>query len=369
MSLLSFRCRHQYPGGFQLDVAFELNHPITSLFGPSGSGKTSVLSTIAGFLRPQSGEVRLGDRTVLDTARRVYLPPERRRLGVVFQDHLLFPHLTVEANLRYGRRHRSRRRSPIEMSRVVEVLEIGGLLGRYPGKLSGGEQQRVALGRALLCGPELLLMDEPLASLDARLKARILAYLQRVVAEWQIPTLFVSHSQADVRRVADWVVVLKQGRVVTSATPDVALGQPEPLGWKNSAGPVNLLRLEQVQSCDDHATGRIGDQLLYLPPLEHLLGATQECPGDGGATSPTFVQFAPTDVTLSRHDVAGLSARNHLQGRVCQVVPLRQAVFVAVDIGQMLWVQVTPEAAAELELKPGSPVICLLKAHSLRVVD
>ena len=371
MSLLSFQCRHQYPGGFELDVAFELNHPITSLFGPSGSGKTSVLSIVAGFLRPQTGKVRLGDRTVLDTAGRMHLPPERRELGVVFQDHLLFPHLTVEDNLRYGQRRRSRRRRSIELSRVVEVLEIGGLLGRYPGRLSGGEQQRVALGRALLCGPQLLLMDEPLASLDARLKARILAYLQRVVAEWQIPTLFVSHAQADVRRVADWVVILKQGRVVTSATPDVALGQPEPLGWKNSTGPVNLLRLEQVQSCDDHATGRVGDQLLYLPPLEAAAATTCGGAPSGGAPSgsPTFVQFSPTDVTLSRHDVAGLSARNHLQGRVCQVVPLRQAVFVAIDVGQVLWAEVTPEAAAELELTPGSPVICLLKAHSLHVVD
>ncbi len=360
MSLLSFQCRHQYPGGFQLDVRFELNHPVTSLFGPSGSGKTSVLSTIAGFMRPESGKVRLGDRTVLDAAGRVYLPPERRHLGVVFQDHLLFPHLTVEANLRYGRRHRGRRqrpKRPIELSRVVEVLEIGGLLARYPANLSGGEQQRVALGRALLSGPELLLMDEPLASLDARLKARVLAYLQRVVAEWEIPTLFVSHSQSDVRQVADWVVVLEKGHVVTSATPDVALSRPEPLGWKNATGPVNLLRLGEVQSCDDHATGRVGDQLLYLPPLETP------------AASPMFVEFSPTDVTLSRHDVTGLSTRNHLQGRVCQIVPLRREVFVAIDIGQVIWAEVTPEAVAELGLELGTQVICLLKAHSIRVVD
>lgn len=369
MSLLSFQCRHQYRGGFQLDVSFELSHPVTSLFGPSGSGKTSVLSTIAGFLHPQRGKVSLGDRTVLDTAGGVHLPPEQRHLGVVFQDHLLFPHLTVEANLRYGRRHRSRRRRPVELARVVEVLEIGGLLRRYPGRLSGGEQQRVALGRALLSGPELLLMDEPLASLDARLKARILAYLQRVTAEWQIPTLFVSHSQADVRRVADWVVVLEKGQVVTSATPDVALSRPEPLGWKNATGPVNLLRLEEVQSRDGHTTGRIGDQWLHLPPMEtppRPSGGALARPTDG---TPTFVEFSPTDVTLARRDVAGLSARNHLRGRVCQLVPLSRAVFVAVDIGQVLWAEVTPEAVSELDLKPGSQVICLLKAHSLRVVD
>lgn len=357
MSLLSFQCRHRYPGGFQLDVTFELSRPVTSLFGPSGSGKTSVLSTIAGFLHPQIGKVRLGNQIVLDTATNVNVPPEQRRSAMVFQDHLLFPHLTVEANLRYGQRHRRRQRRPIGLPRVVEVLEIGGLLRRYPRNLSGGERQRVALGRALLSAPELLLMDEPLASLDARLKARVLAYLQRVVAEWEIPTLFVSHSQADVRRVADWVVVLEQGRVVGSAIPQVALAQPEPLGWKNATGPVNLLRLQHFQSREDHATARIGDQLLYLPPA------------DASTRSPAFVQFSPTDVTLSRQDVAGLSARNHLRGRVCQIVRLDRAVFVAVDIGEVLWAEVTPEAAAELDLVPGNQLVCLLKAHSLRLVD
>ncbi len=357
MSLLSFECRHRFSGGFELDVAFETNHAVTSLFGPSGSGKTSVLSAIAGFLCPQSGKVQIGNRVLLDTAERVNVAPERRHLGIVFQDHLLFPHLTVQGNLRYGHRHRRRRRRNIELSRVVEVLEIGRLLRRYPRNLSGGERQRVALGRALLSGPELLMMDEPLASLDATLKARILDYIQRVTAEWAIPVLFVSHSQAEVRRIAQWVVVLQKGRVVAGATPEVALSRPEPLGWKNSTGPMNLLRLDHFQTDKDHATGRVGDQLLYLPRIGTLPG------------TPIFVQFSPTDVTLSRHDVSGLSTRNHLRGRVCQLVTVDRDVFVAVDIGQILWAEVTPEAAAELDLALGSEVICLLKAHSLQVVN
>ncbi len=356
MSLLSFQCRHRYPGGFELDVAFELDHPVTSLFGPSGSGKTSVLAAIAGFLQPASGSIRLGDQTVLDTAAGLHLPPEQRRVGVVFQEHLLFPHMTVEANLRYGQKHRRQRRS-VSMDRVVEVLQVGALLGRYPGKLSGGERQRVAIGRALLSGPELLLMDEPLASLDRALKARILSYLERVVAEWGIPTLFVTHSQAEVRRLAHWVIVLKQGRVVADGRPDEALSRPEPLGWKNSMGPANLLRLDPVEFHQGHAHGRIGDQSLYVPLEETPAGA------------PLFVQFTPTDVTVCRHDVAGVSARNHLLGRVCQVVPVEQAVFVAIDVGQILWAEVTPEAVTELALEPGSEVTCLLKAHSLHVVE
>jgi len=354
MSLLSFRCRHRFAGGFDLDAEFEIEHAVTSLFGPSGAGKTTVLGMIAGFHRPEAGRITLGDRVLLDTDRGVCLPPERRQVGMVFQDHLLFPHLSVEANLRFGERRRRRR--PIELSRVAEVLEIGDLLGRYPRNLSGGERQRVAVGRALLSGPELLLMDEPLASLDASLKARILAYLERVVAEWNVPTLFVTHSQAEVRRLAHWVVVVRQGRVVAAGTPDDALSRPEPLGWRNSMGPVNLLRLDHVATLDGRATGRVGDQVLHLPPL------------DGPIATPLFVQFSPADVTLARHDAAGLSARNHLRGTIRQIVPVDRAAFVAVDIGQILWAEVTPEAASELELRAGDPVVCLLKVHSLRPV-
>jgi len=358
MSRLSFDCRHRFPGGFELDVAFESDYAVTALFGPSGSGKTSVLSIIAGFLRPQSGKVVLAEQSVLDTTAGLCTAAERRHVGVVFQDHLLFPHLTVEANLRYGQRHRRRGSGrPVDFARAVDVLEIGPLLGRYPQNLSGGERQRVALGRALLSGPELLLMDEPLASLDERLKMRILVYLERVVRELNVPTLFVTHGQGEVRRLAGWVVVLEKGRVVASGTPEIALSQPAPLGWKNSLGPANLLRVDQLEMHADHATGRVGDQLLYLLP--------QDIP----PTRPLFVQFSPVDATLSRGDLPGLSARNRLRGRVCQLVTLGQAVFVAVDIGQIFWAEVTPEAAAELQLTTGVEVTCLLKAHSLRIVN
>lgn len=357
MPLLEFQCRHCFPSGFQLDAAFELDHRFTTLFGPSGAGKTTVLSIIAGFVLPQQGRVRLGNRTLLDTAGGASVPVQNRSIGVVFQDALLFPHLTVEGNLRYGQRHRKARKRVVEFSRVVEVLEIGGLLGRYPRNVSGGERQRVALGRALLSGPELLLMDEPLASLDAPLRTRILAYLERVVAQWDIPTLFVTHSQVEVRRAAEWVVVLENGRVVGTGVPDDALGRPEPLGWSNSTGPTNLLRLDRVEAADGEIRAWVGSQPLLLPP---------QTPSGG---SPRFVQFSPTDVILSRQDVSGISARNHLRGRVCRIAQSNQAVFVAIDIGQILWVEVTPAAVSELDLQPGVEVVCLLKTHSLSVVE
>jgi molybdate transport system ATP-binding protein len=353
---LSLSCRHAYPGGFILDATFQTSHRVTAVFGPSGSGKTTLLGLVAGFLRPQKGRILLDDRLLVDTSLGLVLPPEKREIGYVFQDHLLFPHLTAEGNLRYGQRHRRGGR-PIAMERVVEVLEIGPLLRRYPKHLSGGERQRVALGRALLSGPRLLLMDEPLASLDAPLKARILAYLERIVAQWEIPTLFVTHSQAEVRRLAQWVIVLDRGRIVASGTPEEALSRPEPLGWKNATGPMNLLRLDDVQFASEETLGHVGGQAIHIPPLP------------APAAMPVFVEFSPADVTLSRQDIPGLSARNHLRGRVCRLVALDRAVFVAVDIGQILWAEVTPQAVAELQLASGVEVTCLLKAHSLRVLE
>jgi molybdate transport system ATP-binding protein len=217
---LSFQCRHRFPGGFALDAAFDTSAQVTALFGPSGSGKTSVLYMIAGLLRPQSGTIQFDELTWLDTRRGMCVKPERRHVGFVFQDHLLFPHLSVERNLMYGRRRLPGRSSAIEPARVIEVLELGELLDRPTRNLSGGEKQRVALGRSLLSGPELLLMDEPLAALDERLKDRILTYLARVVAEWHVPTIYVSHSAAEVRRMADRVIVLEQGRVSQHGPPE-----------------------------------------------------------------------------------------------------------------------------------------------------
>ena len=192
------------------------------ILGPSGSGKTSILYILAGLLRPKSGVIQLGSATWLDTGRHVNLKPERRRVGFVFQDHLLFPHLSVEQNLMYGRRRREGAQS-IAPARVIEVLELGELLTRYPRNLSGGEKQRVALGRSLLSEPELLLMDEPLAALDEGLKDRVLAYLERIVAEWRVPTIYVSHNAAEVRRLAERVIVIESGQVTQCGTPDEVL--------------------------------------------------------------------------------------------------------------------------------------------------
>ena len=223
MSLLEFRCRRRYPSGFVLQANFATASAVTALFGPSGSGKTSILSMIAGLRRPDQGVIRLAGRALFDSAAAIRLPPEARRIGYVFQDQLLFPHLNVRRNLLYGWRRRPPQARVIAWARVLEVLELGDMLERLPHTLSGGQRQRVALGRALLCGPELLLLDEPLAALDAALKQRVLDYVEQVLNEWRVPTLYVTHDPGEVKRLAQAVVVLENGVVRAAGPPDEVL--------------------------------------------------------------------------------------------------------------------------------------------------
>jgi len=223
MSLLDFRCRLRYPSGFQLDAAFSTDHQVTAICGPSGSGKTTILSIIAGLRRPDQGSVRLSMRLLEDRSAGIHLAPEKRRVGYVFQDHLLFPHLSVKGNLLYGWKRRPGGTVTIDYRRVVEVLELEGTLDRLPHTLSGGQRQRVALARALLRSPELLLLDEPLASLDDTLKERVLDYVEQVFEEWRIPTLYVTHDAREVKRLAQWVVNLEEGRVLSVGTPQEGL--------------------------------------------------------------------------------------------------------------------------------------------------
>lgn len=216
---LSFRARHRYASGFTLDIAFELERGVTALCGPSGNGKSTVLGILAGTLAPQDARVVHDGIVFVDTDKGIFLPPERRGVGFVFQDHLLFPHMSVRENLSYGVSRKPAR--AVDFDRVVSILEIGTLLDRAPHTLSGGQRQRVALGRALLRGPSLLLLDEPLTGLDAELKARILDDLRRVFDEWKVPTLFVSHDVSDVERLADHIVTLRGG-AVEAAPPSAA---------------------------------------------------------------------------------------------------------------------------------------------------
>ena len=203
-------------GALDLSARFETTGGVTALFGPSGAGKTSVVNMIAGLLKPDRGRIALDDTVLFDSVKGIDVPAHRRRIGYVFQEGRLFPHLSVRQNLDYGRRMSGRPREVGEFERIVALLDIGHLLDRRPGKLSGGERQRVAVGRALLMGPRLLLLDEPLASLDTGHKREILPYLVRLRDDAGIPMVYVTHTPAEARRIATTVVRLDAGRVIAA---------------------------------------------------------------------------------------------------------------------------------------------------------
>jgi molybdate transport system ATP-binding protein len=200
-------------GEFSVEASFASEGRVTGLFGASGAGKTSLISMIAGLLRPDRGIIAIDSETLDDTAMRLHVPTHRRRIGYVFQDARLFPHLDVRANLDYGRRMNRLTEDPAQQRRVTDLLDIGNLLDRRPGQLSGGERQRVALGRALLSQPRLLLLDEPLGSLDEARKEEILPYLVRLRDEAGVPMVYVSHDADEMRKLATQIVMLKRGRV------------------------------------------------------------------------------------------------------------------------------------------------------------
>ena len=357
MTRLTFDCRFAYDGGFQLAAAFESSDRVGALFGPSGAGKSTVFALIAGLLRPQAGRIALDDEVFVDVERRTFLAPERRRIGVVFQDQRLFPHLSVRKNLEFGLRYaRARAASSVDYDRVVRLLDLGSLADRMPATLSGGQRQRVAVGRALLRGPRLLLMDEPVSALDEAAKEQVLEYVRRVVDEFRLPTLFVSHDQADVRRAADRVIVLDGGRVVDTAPVDEAF---EPGRWarrQRPLTPVNWLRVGPIERRDGGWAGAVGGQTAHLPAAaEPFVGRE------------AHVQFLPRDVTLAEREVVGLSARNQWHGTVREVIVSEDRVFAAIDIGQFVWAEVTPGVVAELKLAPGRAIVSIVKASALSV--
>src|SRR6056297_1536037 len=295
---------HHAFGGFTLDAAFQAPPGVTVLFGRSGSGKTTLVNAVAGLLMPDAGRIRSGDWTLLDTEAGVRLRPHRRRLGYIFQEGRLFPHLTVRQNLSYGGWFAPRGVPREDMGRVVDLLGIGHLLDRRPGALSGGEKQRVAIGRALLSAPRAILADEPLASLDEARKAEILPYLERLRDEVDIPILYVSHSASEVARLATTVVALDAGRVVAQGRAEEVLGDPAitPLGARE-AGAVLAARV--VRHHDDGLTELDADgAALWLPRVDRPEGADLR------------VRIAAHDVIVARGRPDGLSALNVLPGVV-----------------------------------------------------
>ena len=318
----------QQLGAFRLDVKFSAEAPIVGLFGRSGSGKTSVINAIAGIATPRRGSIRINDVVLFDTARRIDMPPEERRVGYVFQDALLFPHMDVESNLLYGQRLRPPKDRFIEEARVVELLGLGALLHRKPKALSGGEKQRVAIGRALLAQPRILLMDEPLASLDVPRKTEILDYVERLRDELSIPIVYVSHSVTEITRLADTVVVLADGKCLAVGAVDDVMGRLDlnPDAGRYEAGSVLDTRVAAHDSEGSADDARIRRRRPHRPASRSARSANACAPGFARATcrfrfesrlkSVYSTCFRPAVTAIDEE--SGSDRRSATRGRRCR---------------------------------------------------
>jgi molybdate transport system ATP-binding protein len=339
-------------GTFRIDARFSAAPGLTALFGRSGSGKTTLVDIVGGLVKPDRGRVAIDGQVLVDTERGIFVERHRRRIGYVFQDSRLFPHMTVRRNLLYGRwfnRHAGS--TTTDLGPVVELLGIGHLLERRPALLSGGEKQRVAIGRALLAHPQVLLMDEPLASLDEARRAEILPYIERLRDEAGIPILYVSHSVAEVARLATTVVILTEGKVAAVGPVADIL----PLADTGDAGSV----LDAVVTRHDEA--------FQLSVLSSAAGELQvpRLSAPVGATVRAYIRGR--DVMLSLRPPEEISALNVLAGRVAAIVPVSNGAQAEVRLdcnGANLTARLTAKSAARLKLAPGLPVYAVIKSVS-----
>src|SRR5881394_1320164 len=306
--MLSVAVEHRL-GDFLLDAAFESGAGLTALFGRSGSGKTSLVNAIAGLIRPERGRILVDGAVLTDTARRVFVPARQRKIGYVFQEGRLFPHLTVRQNLLYGRWFASRRGQAGEVEHVIDLLGIAELLARRPANLSGGEKQRVAIGRALLAQPRLLVMDEPLASLDEARKTEILPYIERLRDDTRIPIVYVSRQVAEVARLATTLVVLSEGRVAAVGPTAAIMGRIDlfPLTGRAEAGAILATRVAGHDPAFGLTVLQAAAGELRVPHLDLLVGAALR------------VRIRARDVMIALHPPEGLSALNVLPGTVAEI--------------------------------------------------
>ena len=342
---------------FVLEASVELHHRVTAIFGPSGAGKTSLLDLLAGLRRPKSAFIQLDDRVLTDTTNGIFVPARLRHIGYVPQDLALFPHLSVRQNLLYGRQADGSTNRLFRFEHIVEVLEIQPLIERGVTQLSGGEKQRVALARALLTSPRLLLLDEPLASLDMKLKARIIPYLTRIRDEFRVPMLYVTHDRFEALMMADDIVVLVNGKIVQTGRVEDVFSRPANL---DVAG---VLTVETIQpgrvtnTQDGLVEVAVGSVKLFaiernLPPKAR----------------DVFVSIRAEDVSLLKGADTPSSPRNHLPGIVQSIAREGPLMRTDLDCGFPLAAILTKQACEELALKSGDRVIALIKAPHIHLI-
>jgi molybdate transport system ATP-binding protein len=341
---------------FALDVAFQAGGGVTALFGRSGAGKSTIVKAIAGLVRPDRGRIKIGETVLFDSASRVSVPAQRRRAGVVFQDGRLFPHLSVKQNLLYGF-SRARGEKRIDAASVIGVLGIEGLLERRPVTLSGGERQRVAVGRALLAQPQLLLMDEPLASLDAARKAEVLPYLEALNARFGIPIIYVTHDADEVLRLASDVVLLANGKAVVSGLLGAVTSRLDLPAEAETLGLGAILdgRVESHDSTRGLTVVATPAGAFRLPLLQRDVGAR------------VAIRVAARDVSIALVRPEAISVQNMFDVVVEEVRAAAPHIArLALKAGEgRLVAELTADAVARLQLTPGAKAVALVKSVAL----
>ena len=325
---------------------------VTALFGLSGSGKSSLINLVSGLINPDEGVIALNERELFNSAEKICVPIEKRNIGYVFQDARLFPHYTVNGNLRYGMKNTSKD----EFNYIVELLGISHLLKRYPITLSGGEKQRVAIGRALLTDPEILLMDEPLSALDLPRKRELMNYLERLSKEISIPILYVTHSLDELLRLAERVVLLTNGKVEAYDVLENIWESPLFLPWKQENEQSAVLSLPVFMHNPSYKMTAlsIGDQHIWINQVEAQINDNVR------------ICIHSSDVSISLNKVEQSSIRNILYGRIVQILELENRVDLKLDIGgKHLWASISKWSFQDLALQLGQLVYAQIKAISV----
>jgi len=340
--------------GFELSVRLEWDERVLVLFGPSGSGKSTLLECLLGLHPSATARVQLNHRWLDDPERGIRVGIEDRALGWVPQAPTLFPHLDVAGNLAFGRR-RAGSAADLSLGQAIDVLELGPLLQRGIDELSGGERSRVALGRALASGPEVLLLDEPLAALDVGLRARVLPYLLRVRDELNLPLIYITHDSDEAMLIGDRVAVLDRGELVQSGRPREVLWSRAVLPLSEALGMENLLDVQALASRDEPRVSTSSGLELVVPwPVEAGEQLSIGCPAH--------------EILIALEEPAGLSARNILPARILRIDEGEGDVLVHLDAGEPLVAKLTPGALARLALIPGRDIYIIIKAQALRRV-
>ncbi len=337
-------------GTFRIEAEFNLSGNHCGIFGPSGSGKSTLVHMLAGLLKPDRGRIILAGRPLFDDARGINLPPEERRIGVVFQHAHLFPHMNVQRNLLYGWQRTAAAERRIAPAALIEVLNLGSLLERRIGSLSGGEQQRVALGRTVLACPRLILMDEPLTGLDQDLKYQIIPYLKKVFSEFDMPLLFISHSLQEMQLMTDEVLVFDKGSLQQRLPAEHLARRHLVTG---SRGYANLLTLVEPRPHGDLWRYRWGETELILT--------------EPGLAGDNLFELGSKDITLFKGHPEATSARNILACRVSSIFGDGNRIGVELTCnGGRLVSQIVPESVRELGIREGAEIVAVIKASAFR---